>query len=230
MFTDALNILASPVYLLVDKQGELKKTCWNAELVFGFLVGMWKGVIEYTWTVLCICIGIYFSIYLYVCVHVYILIQTCRFFCLRFRLQEGIFCQFFNVGSMSQWVTLHHACGAWGSLIFVPTNFQISPQKKTSKKSLFLNPSVSKKISGTLHHACRAWENVLCPAILCDLFGIVKWPPTGDQNVTHLVIFVPTIFPNPSQTRHPKICFEHSLPIAVSRPCFFQILKIICYQ
>lgn len=108
-----------------------------------------------------------------------------------------------------------------------------SHPKRRHPKSLFWTHRFQKKKSvWTLHHACRAWENVLCPAILCDLFGIVKWPSTGDQLVklNHLVIFVPTIFPNPSQTRHPKICFEHSLPIAVSRPCFFQILKIIYYQ
>lgn len=234
MFTDALNILASPVYLLVDQQGDLKKTCWNAELVFGWDVKRSYSIIEYTWTVLCICIGIYLSIYLSLCMCTCIYFDTSAvFFCLRQRLLWGNFLPVVQCGVHESMGYLeNHACGAWGSLICVPTKFpNLTPKEDIQK--VCLNPSVSKKKSvWTLHHACRAWENVLCPAILCDLFGIVKWPSTGDQLVklNHLVIFVPTIFPNPSQTRHPKICFEHSLPIAVSRPCFFQILKIIYYQ
>ena len=41
MFTDALNILGSPVYLLVDKQGHLNKTKQeHVEMLSWFLVGM----------------------------------------------------------------------------------------------------------------------------------------------------------------------------------------------
>lgn len=154
------------------------------------------------------------------------------FFCLRQRPIGGNFLPVFQCG-------VHESMGYRASCMWRLGFFDIcsnkfpnlTPKEDIQKVCFEPRRGFKKKISGTLHHACRAWENVLCLAILCDVFGIVKWPSTGDQNVAlnHLVIFVPTIFPNPSQTRHPKICFEH-LPIAVSRPCFFEILKIIYYQ
>ena len=168
MFTDALNILASPVYLLVDKQGDLKKTCWNAELVFGWDVkrsyrvymdsAMYMYRYLFIYLSLCMCTCIYFD-------------TNVQFFLFApFRLQEGIFCQLFNVGSMSQWVTWKIMHVVPGVLWYVfQRNFQISPQKKTSKKSV-LNPSVSKKKVSMNIASCMSCLGE------CSLPGNSAWP------------------------------------------------------